>query len=159
MPIRPVPSVAWRRACRTLLAIPFLILAGCATGAAGTSARMQVPVMLQRQAEAWNAGDIDAFMEPYWRSPDLTFTSGGRITRGWAQTRAGYRERYPTKSDMGRLIFGDLEITQLGPSAALVLGAWHLNRAEPVGGLFTLVLRKEGGRWIIIHDHTSRHSD
>ncbi|MCH8252287.1 MAG: hypothetical protein IID36_07530 [Planctomycetes bacterium] len=75
MPIRPVPSVARRRACRTLLAIPFLILAGCATGAAGTSARMQVPVMLQRQAEAWNAGDIDAFMEPYWRSPDLTFTS------------------------------------------------------------------------------------
>ena len=27
--------------------------------------------------------------------------------------------------------------------------------SEPVGGNFTLVLRKIDGRWMIVHDHTS----
>jgi len=59
---------------------------------------------------------------------------------------------------MGHLVFSDLEITELGADAALVLGRWKLDRDDPVGGAFTLVMRKDEdtGRWTIIHDHTSR---
>jgi ketosteroid isomerase-like protein len=40
---------------------------------------------------------------------------------------------------------------------ALVHGQWKLDRqSEPVSGNFTLVLRKIDGRWLIVHDHTSR---
>lgn len=112
--------------------------------------------VLDRQIVAWNRGDIEGFMDAYDRSPELTFSSGGRVTRGWQPTLDGYHKRYPTRKAMGRLTFSDLEITELGPGAALVLGRWNLDRGEPVGGTFSLVLRRQADRWMIIHDHTSR---
>ncbi len=112
--------------------------------------------ILQEQAAAWNRGDIDAFMEHYWKSDDLTFSSGGKTTRGWQTTKDGYKQRYPTRERMGFLIFDRLEAFPLADSAALVLGHWHLDRSGPVGGNFSLVFRKIGGQWVIVHDHTSR---
>ena len=131
-------------------------LGGCAATSVGPGACGTIADILDRQAAAWNAGDIETFMQPYERSPSLTFSSGGKVTRGWQSTFDGYRKRYPTREAMGRLTFGDLEITELGHQAALVLGRWHLDREEPIGGTFTLVLTKKGDRWRIIHDHTSR---
>ncbi len=61
---------------------------------------------------------------------------------------------------MGRLTLSDFEMMPLGDSAALVLGKWKLDRkSEPVSGNFTLVVRKIDGRWLIVHDHTSRLAD
>ena len=113
--------------------------------------------LLMQQADAWNRGDIDAFMEHYWKSDDLTFSAGGQTTRGWQRTKENYQRRYPTREKMGRLTFSDLEITPLGDSAALVLGRWQLQRDDaPVGGNFSLVCRKIDGQWVIVHDHTSK---
>jgi len=113
--------------------------------------------VLSRQAEAWNRGDIDGFMEHYWKSEALTFSSGGQTTRGWKSTKENYQRRYPTQEKMGRLTFSELEITTLGENAALVLGHWRLARDEsPVGGNFSLVCRKIDGKWVIVHDHTSK---
>ena len=116
-----------------------------------------VETMLQTQQEAWNAGDIDSFMQHYWQSDDLTFSSAGQTTRGWQATIERYRERYPTREKMGQLTFEGLEVTPISESAALVLGRWQLQRDDtPLQGNFSLVVRKIGGRWLIIHDHTSR---
>src|SRR5262245_14111314 len=113
--------------------------------------------VLTQQADAWNRGDIDAFMKHYWKSDNLTFSSGGQITRGWQRTKENYQRRYPTREKMGQLTFSDLEITPLGDSAALVLGRWRLKREEsPVSGNFSLVCRKIDDQWVIVHDHTSR---
>jgi beta-aspartyl-peptidase (threonine type) len=123
----------------------------------GGAIRAELEAVFRAQAEAWNRGDIGAFMEHYWKSDELTFSAGGKTTRGWAATRKRYRERYPTGETMGRLTLSDFEITRLGDSAALVLGQWKLDRAsDPVAGNFTLVLRKIDGQWVIVHDHTSR---
>jgi beta-aspartyl-peptidase (threonine type) len=113
--------------------------------------------VLRVQQKAWNGGDVEAFMAHYWKSDDLTFSAGGKTTRGWQATLDGYRQRYPTKEKMGRLTLSGLEIAPLGDSAALVLGKWNVDGvSEPVGGNFTLVFRKIDGRWVIVHDHTSR---
>ena len=135
--------------CVTILA------AGCASRGRKTVVYEEIPRMLEQQAQAWNAGDIDAFMVPYWHSPDLTFSSGGKVTRGWQATLERYHQRYPTREAMGRLTFSDIEVSQPGSNVALVLGRWRLERAEPIGGAFSLVLNRDDGRWIIIHDHTS----
>jgi len=119
--------------------------------------RTAIEAVLRMQEDAWNGGDVDAFMAHYWKSDDLTFSSGGKTTRGWQATLDHYRERYPTRDKMGRLTLSNLEITSLGDTAAMVLGQWKLDRdSEPVGGNFTLVFRKLDGRWVIVHDHTSR---
>lgn len=115
-----------------------------------------IEAVLTQQAEAWNRGDIAAFMEHYWKAEDLTFSSGGQTTRGWQATKDNYLKRYPTRDAMGRVTFSQLEIRPLEAGTAMVLGRWQLERKEPVGGNFTLILRKLDGRWQIIHDHTSR---
>lgn len=139
-----------------LPAIALLIGSGCSTATLPWSGAEEIRSVLSAQQAAWNDGEIEVFMEPYWQSADLSFSSGGRVTRGWDETLAGYRKRYPTRDAMGHLTFGELEITRLAADAALVLGRWQLERDEPVGGTFTLVLRKNRGRWVIVHDHTSR---
>ncbi len=129
---------------------------GCRSARVHSFEPETIRAVLERQAVAWNRGDVEGFMDAYDRSPELTFSSGGRVTRGWQSTLDGYHKRYPTREAMGRLTFSDIEITDLGDAAALVLGRWHLDRGEPVGGVFSLVLRRRADRWVIIHDHTSR---
>jgi ketosteroid isomerase-like protein len=112
--------------------------------------------ILTEQAAAWNRGNIEAFMEHYWKSDQLAFSSGGRTTRGWQMTKENYKRRYPTRERMGLLTFDSLEVTPLGEAAALMLGRWHLDRdPAPVGGNFSLIFRRIDGRWVIVHDHTS----
>lgn len=119
----------------------------------------EIKQLLLRQVKDWNEGDIDAFMKPYWKSEQLTFSSGGKITRGYAKTLQGYKERYPDAKTMGVLSFQQLEFQTLGNQAMQVLGTWKLARDnEPMEGRFTLVLRRFPEGWKIIHDHTSKTS-
>ncbi len=111
--------------------------------------------ILDVQKNAWNQGDIDKFMQAYWKSEFLTFSSGGKTTRGWQATRDRYRTRYPDKSSMGLLEFSSLETTQLGEAAALTLGKWRLEKEKPAEGNFSLVWQKLEGQWKIVHDHSS----
>lgn len=112
--------------------------------------------LLTRQVNAWNSGDLDTFMETYWQSPQLTFSSGGATTRGWQATLDRYRKRYPDKETMGKLAFDQLEFRSLGSQAALVLGQWKLtNKTGNPTGNFSLVVEKIGDRWLIVHDHSS----
>ncbi len=122
----------------------------------------EIEQILTSQAQCWNAGDIDGFMKTYWKSEDLTFSSGGKTTRGWQATLDNYKKSYP-KDQMGTLNFDGLEITMLSEDAALVLGFWHLTKPPKEDGEaelkkdgnFSLVLRKPDGAWKIIHDHSS----
>lgn len=129
--------------------------AGCAVSRPRVSLGDAISTTLHDQAAAWNDGDIERFMEPYWHSDELTFSSSGEVTRGWQATLARYRLRYPDRDAMGRLTFSGLDVMPLNSDAALVLGRWRLDRAEPVGGAFSLVFRRIDGHWVIIHDHTS----
>ncbi len=114
---------------------------------------------LEKQAASWNCGDIPAFMDAYWHDEKLTFSSGGKTTRGWEATRDQYLKNYPDKQTMGTLKFTELEVQLLDDQAALMLGRWHLTRDQPVGGNFSLVWQKIDGKWLIVHDHSSKEAD
>jgi beta-aspartyl-peptidase (threonine type) len=147
------------------LQLPDGALAPDANAAADSAAddhdqdRQAVRKLLEQQVAAGNDGDIDRFMEPYWNSDELTFSSSGQITRGFSATRARYKTRYPDREAMGRLSLSDFEMLPLGPGAMQVLGVWKLEREAPIDGRFTLVLRKFPEGWKIVHDHTSARSD
>jgi uncharacterized protein (TIGR02246 family) len=117
-----------------------------------------VRAVLDAQVEAWNRGDIEAFMVGYWRSPDLVFCSGDTVTKGWDETLGRYRKRYQSEGrEMGRLRFDGIEVIPLGEDAAFARGAWrlHMSDGKEPHGLFTLLLRRFDGAWRIVHDHTS----
>lgn len=142
---------------RFSLGISLLVVAatGCTSAPFVKREAGKVEQVLRDQDAAWNSGDIDGFMKGYWPSEKLTFSAGGKVISGWKPTRDRYLSKYGDRAAMGTLMFSDLEITPLGRRHALVLGRWHLERAEPTGGAFSLVMRKIGGKWLIIHDHTS----
>jgi ketosteroid isomerase-like protein len=121
------------------------------------STREEVAAILSMQQDAWNRGDVVAFMQGYWNSPQLSFAGSSGVTRGWQPVMDRYRKTYPDQKAMGHLDFSDLEICPLGKDSALVIGRWHLNRdSGELGGVFTLVFQKFPEGWRIIHDHTSR---
>ena len=113
-----------------------------------------------RQVQAWNRRDLEGFMIGYWKSPDLSFYSGGTIVTGWEETLTRYRNRYQSAGNqMGHLEFTSLKIELLGPSAAFVRGRFQLTETSAEStGLFTLTFKKFSDGWKIIHDHTSTAS-
>jgi len=112
--------------------------------------------VLDAQQTAWNSGDIDTFMEGYWKSEDLRFASGGNVTRGWQATIERYKRVYSDRAAMGMLAFDELEVQLLSADSAIVHGAWVLERAnDRPSGLYTLVFRKFDGRWLIVSDTTT----
>ncbi|HKB39279.1 MAG TPA: nuclear transport factor 2 family protein [Gemmataceae bacterium] len=113
--------------------------------------------VLDDQVKAWNRGDLEGFMAGYWKSPELTFSSGGDQTKGWQATFDRYRKRYQTGgAEMGTLSFSGLAIDLLGPDSAFVRGRWQLVRSKDrPGGIFTLIVRRFPEGWRIVHDHTS----
>lgn len=127
------------------------------SGEARGSTKAAIADVLSTQVEAWNRGDLETFMDGYWNSPDLVFTSGGRVQRGWQTTLDRYRAAYGERTDtMGRLTFADLEVHELERESAWALGRWRLDTdAGPRGGIFSLVFRRIDGRWLIVHDHTT----
>ncbi len=117
---------------------------------------MEVRGLLERQTQEWNKGNIPAFMETYWKSDSLMFISKSGLTYGWQKTLDNYNKNYPDKAAMGKLKFELLQVKQLNSTQFFVVGKWHLTRSiGDVGGIFSLLFRKIGNRWIIIADHTS----
>ena len=142
---------------RFVLFVALLFLAPPRLPAQTSDPPGEISRVLAAQQDAWNRGDVRAFMDGYWNSPDVTFSGSSGVTRGWAAVLARYQQRYGTKAAMGQLRFSDLEIRSLGPSSALVLGTWHLHRASgDIGGVFTLVFEHFPAGWKIVHDHTSQ---
>jgi uncharacterized protein (TIGR02246 family) len=154
------------RAGRAMWAVLLL----CAMGAAATlwSAELRagenrdadtaaIRGVLNAQVKAWNRGDVDAFLDGYWRSPDVTFSGTSGVTRGWDGVLARYKKNYADRAAMGKLDFSGLEFRFLGPDAALVLGKWHLTRDKgDIEGVFSLVWQRFPEGWKIVHDHTSQ---
>jgi len=112
--------------------------------------------VMDAQVAAWNAGNIEGFMDGYWKSEKLVFVSGETVTKGWQPTIDRYKKKYDSRAKMGTLAFSDLEVNVLSKDAAAVLGSWALARAgDNPKGKFTLLFRRFKDGWKIVHDHTS----
>jgi uncharacterized protein (TIGR02246 family) len=130
-----------------MLAATLLLLGALATP------EEEIRGILERQAAAWNRGDLDDFMTTYEDSAETTYT-GKSVIRGYRAILANYRQRYPTREAMDTVRFSGIEVRLLAPDAALVLGRYEL-LSRKLGGHFTLVLRKTSSGWKIIHDQSS----
>jgi ketosteroid isomerase-like protein len=130
-----------------------LIICSCVLYAQDKQAVLKV---LDTQQAAWNRGDIEGFMQGYWKSDSLLFVGSSAPTYGWQATLNNYKKGYPDKAAMGRLSFNIMQVKLLDAENAFVLGAWHLKREKDApGGYFTLWFRKINGEWKIVVDHTS----
>lgn len=135
----------------TLLTLPSFY------GRAQSADESAIRRVMADQAEAWNRGSLDDFMRKgYWASDSLMFIGKSGISFGYTAALNNYKKNYDSPDKMGKLFFTLLRVDRLSPGYYYVIGKWLLKRkAGDVGGIYTLLFRKIGGRWVIISDHTS----
>lgn len=108
------------------------------------------------QSECWNNGDMECFMQTYWKSDSLSFIGAKGITYGWNNTLERYKVGYPTEKERGRLVFSIISIEALSEEYSYMVGKWRLSRdIEDAQGHFTLLWKKIEGDWFIVSDHSS----
>lgn len=111
---------------------------------------------MEDQETAWNRGDLEGFMQGYWKSDSLRFIGKRGITYGWQSTLDNYKKGYPDTEAMGKLVFTNLSMEMTGDSTAYVIGKWELYRsADTLTGHYSLLWKCMSGRWLIIADHSS----
>ena len=117
--------------------------------------------ILSFQQQCWNNGDIEGFMQGYWNSEELIFTSlSHKPAYGWKNTLERYKNSYPTKSSMGELNFEILNLKLISRTTARLKGKWELIREKDnPNGLFWLDIEKFDNNWLITKDSTISFDD
>ena len=116
----------------------------------------QIQRVMDRQQEAWNQGDLEDYMNGYWKSDSLRFIGKRGITYGWQPTLDNYKKGYPNADAMGRLQFSNLSMELTGDSSAYVIGKWQLYRTtDTLSGHYSLLWKRMDNQWLIVADHSS----
>ncbi|HLY53296.1 MAG TPA: nuclear transport factor 2 family protein [Steroidobacteraceae bacterium] len=146
---------AWERMA-ALMAL--ITLAGCAAHpgqVSPQSARAAALAILAHGAAAWNRGDLDDFMSDY--APDATYVTPRAVVHGRDNIRARYLPRFAPGAVRDSLRFEGLEVDVVGEGALNAIAYYVLFRGDSVTarGPTSLLMRRVGGRWFIVHDHSS----
>ena len=140
-----------------LLLIGFFSLSGCISSRLQSqNAKLGARSVLEQQAISWNKGDLNGYMQGYWKSDSLQFIGKNGVTYGWEKTLQNYQRSYPNPEAMGKLTFTILHVNDINPTAAYVTGKWSLTRSMGnLEGYFTLLFRRIDNEWKIVADHSS----
>ena len=114
--------------------------------------------LMKQQEDAWNNGNIENFMNFYWKNDSLVFIGESGINYGWDKTYRNYKNSYKTKEQMGTLEFKNLICNTINDSTHIVTGKWSLKRNDSIrniNGFYSLIWVKKQTGWKITYDHTS----
>jgi ketosteroid isomerase-like protein len=133
-----------------------LFLLACFITYSQTKEEKSIRQLLTVQTNSWNKGDLEGFMQTYWKSDSLMFIGKRGVHFGWQETLNNYKKGYPDTTAMGKLSFDIITIKKLSPEYYYVVGKWMLKRTiGDLSGYYDLLLRNIRGRWYIISDHSS----
>lgn len=145
-----------RSFCNVLLAAVFFATPLFAQQPApvATPTEGELDTVLSAQVEAWNKGDLTAYLSFYKdaRDTQAMFTSP---IRGLAGIRNAYLLNFPNAEAMGTIDESEIAVRPLGEKFALVTGVYHLARNKKAGGtadgLFTDIFEKTPRGWKIVY--------
>ncbi len=151
--MRPLRTIVCLAALLLIIATP-----ARSQTAPPTAETLAIISLLNKSADDWNRGDLDAFATSYKNSPDILFM-GRTIQHGYAQMLARYKSAYPSAAAMGMLSFSELAVQPLDARFATATGNFHLERTQTGGGnadgYFLLVVEYTPTGWKIIRDATT----
>jgi uncharacterized protein (TIGR02246 family) len=127
------------------------------SSAAIDSAHTEIIKMMERSAQSWNRGDLNAFVADYDSVMAATFVQKNGVVRGRPAIREIYAPRFAPGGKRDSLSFENIEVDLLAPDAANVIAFYRLMRGDSTTsrGPTSLVMRKRNGAWKISHDHSS----
>lgn len=118
-----------------------------------------IQASFQAWQDAWNRGDLEAFLESYWQSDHTRYVSGNTMIVGFDAIAETYRSRY-TGEDTNKMGQMKLEISPdlIREDEALIFGTYQAldDDGQMLGhGVFTVHLRQIDTTWKIVSDHAS----
>lgn len=114
----------------------------------------EIQAVLDDMVEAWNADDLEGHVAAY--ADDATYVTPPRVLTGRAEITASLRGFEQNGELVGTLRFTEVSIRMLGASHALIVGRFTLDGSGGgATGRFTLVARRVGDEWVMLHDHSS----
>ena len=129
-------------------------------GATGNLAEQEVSAAFDSLVDGIRRANVEAVTDVYWNSPQLLlFNYNGTTTTSWDQVRANRTSSYPNIKDV-KLDVRDVRVQMLGRDGALVTCLWSQSQTangatESSTGRLSLVFRRVGDSWKVIHTHTS----
>lgn len=115
--------------------------------------------VLTREAAAVEKGDLAALDKLWANSEDVTVFESGHANYGWADYRNNHLAPELKEFKNTKYSFSDLKVKVDGKTAwatfKYALATDIGTRSVQSGGLGTAVLEKRGGRWQIVHWHSS----
>lgn len=109
-----------------------------------------------RQVICWNKGDIDCYMKAYYPSDSIRTISRQGVTFGYEAILRQYKDNWPPER-MGQLHFDQMLLEQISEDTYSVIGRFNLQfpeREEPVQGWFSVLMKRIGGAWYMVSDHS-----
>ena len=145
----------------------FLLLIACAApsfaqkaAAAKADPTKDVKAAFDRLVEGIKQIDTEKVMSVYDKSDrTLFFNNNGTATLGWETMKKNREAAYAKTKNVSLDITG-LRVEMLGPDAAYVTCKWkqsqeYEDKLETASGRMTLIFRKIGKDWKVVHLHTS----
>lgn len=139
-----------------------LLLGGCASAQPAAQrgaddAQAAIQQELNAMLAAWNRNDLDAHMAPYAETASWTTSTG--LLHGKAAIRATLVRSFQRGDDLlGELSFGQSEFRRLSADVMMTNGSFRvggLPSGKDINGQSTLIWQRIGGKWQIVHDHSS----
>lgn len=123
-----------------------------------TREQLDVTKVVLAQENAWNKGDLDAYVGYYKDAGETEAILNGPV-RGLAAIRFAYHASFPTREAMGALEQSSVEVHELGSGFAYARGHYKLVRSRKNGGdaegNFTYILEKTENGWKLIFSETT----
>ena len=162
-----MPGWALRHLAAPVFAVA-CALAGCATDASD-AARAATPDAAANEARAAieayvvavNAMDFDSAGGFYSEAPDFLWIEEGAIRYRSARESRESLAGLGAMASSTRLTLSELSVTALSPDVAVATCRFAQDIGMDGGqgfsfsGAMTIVLRREGGRWLFVSGHTS----
>jgi len=118
----------------------------------------QVYEVLLKMLDRWNAHNIDAYLEVYWKSPELLVVVNTEQFNGWQQLHDSYINGYRDRAAMGFIQPKRIQVKLLKSDLALAFTWWSITfpaSQKTVEGNTTTDLQKFKDGWKIVAAHSS----
>ena len=142
---------------KKLFVLALLLLGITGAASAQDAAETAIQKELDGMLDAWNRDDLDAHLAPY--ADSATWTTSTGLLHGKAAIRETLVKSFQRGTELvGELSFGKAVFRRLGPDAMVTNGSFqvsNLPNGKAINGQSTLIWKRVGGKWQILHDHSS----
>ena len=125
---------------------------------AGPAPESPVARAIAEQVDAWNSGDLEAALQAYCPSAEISWVNRSGLSHGFEPFARSMREQFGSdRSAMGRFDMDLLESRDLGEAGTMAVVRWSIIRdgTRLMGGVSSQLWAECQGRLRVVFEHAS----